>query len=81
MLVTGRSANEHRALALAHSQDGVHWTSDRVYQGTEPWNRAVLCDPTVLVEGDRVRVWFGGGDRASPDENLHGQIGEGVLTP
>jgi hypothetical protein len=26
-----------------------------------------------------VGVWFGGGDVASPDENLHGQIGYGVL--
>jgi len=30
---------------------------------------------SVLVEGDKIRVWFGGGDVARPDENLHGQIG------
>jgi hypothetical protein len=24
-------------------------------------------------------VWFGGGDAASPDENLHGQIGFATL--
>ena len=35
----------------------------------------------VLVEGDTIRVWFGGGDVASPDENLHGQIGYGTLRP
>ena len=35
----------------------------------------------VLVEGDTIHVWFGGGDVASPDENLHGQIGYGVLRP
>ena len=28
-----------------------------------------------MVEGDTVRLWFGGGDRARPDENLNGQIG------
>ncbi len=26
-----------------------------------------------------VQVWFGGGDVASPDENLHGQIGFATL--
>jgi hypothetical protein len=34
----------------------------------------------VLVENDRVRVWFGGGDIARPDQNIHGQIGVGTLT-
>jgi hypothetical protein len=33
----------------------------------------------VLVIGDTIMVWFGGGDVASPDENLHGQIGFGTL--
>jgi len=28
-----------------------------------------------------VRVWFGGGDAASPDENLNGQIGLAILRP
>jgi hypothetical protein len=41
----------------------------------------VVCDPAVVVEHDRVRLWFGGGDVASPDENLHGQIGAGELKP
>ena len=39
----------------------------------------MTCDPTVEVAGDAVRVWFGGGDAASPDENLNGQIGYGLL--
>jgi hypothetical protein len=29
----------------------------------------------VLSEGNRVSVWFGGGDVARPDQNVHGQIG------
>jgi hypothetical protein len=33
------------------------------------------------VEDGLVRVWFGGGDVASPDENLHGQIGLAILRP
>jgi hypothetical protein len=41
----------------------------------------VICDPAVVVEGGEIRVWFGGGDAASPDENLHGQIGFAVLRP
>ena len=35
----------------------------------------------LVVEGDSIRVWFGGGDVASPDENLHGQIGIAKLVP
>ena len=34
----------------------------------------------VVVDGEVVKVWFGGGDVASPDENLHGQIGFATLT-
>ncbi len=37
----------------------------------------MICDPRVLIEDDRVRVWFGGGDVARPDQNIHGQIGLG----
>jgi hypothetical protein len=40
----------------------------------------VICDPTVIANGDRVTVWFGGGDVASPDQNLDGQIGLGALS-
>ena len=41
----------------------------------------VVCDPTVLVEGNVVRVWLGGGNAARPDENLNGQIGLAILRP
>jgi hypothetical protein len=41
----------------------------------------VVCDPTVEVAGGVIRVWFGGGDAASPDENLHGRIGSAILRP
>jgi len=76
MLYTGRDAKENRSLILMRSGDGVHW--DRIGQplrGAEAWNSKVLCDPTVLGN----RFWFGGGDVASPDENLHGQIGTGTI--
>jgi hypothetical protein len=33
----------------------------------------------VLVNSGRVEFWFGGGDVASPDENLHGRIGVGRI--
>jgi hypothetical protein len=39
-----------------------------------------VCDATVIVNGDRVRVWFGGGDVARPDQKIHGQIGTATLT-
>jgi len=80
MLLTVRNFDETRYLALARSIDGVHWTRlPARYAGAQPWNSKVLCDPTVVVEGDTIKVWFGGGDVASPDENLHGQIGFGTL--
>jgi predicted GH43/DUF377 family glycosyl hydrolase len=83
MLYTGSDRGEHRKLGLAQSADGVKW--DRVpgfapVRGAEAWDHEVVCDPSVEVQADgSVRVWFGGGDVASPDQNLHGQIGVGVL--
>jgi predicted GH43/DUF377 family glycosyl hydrolase len=81
MLYTGRDHNEVRRLGLARSRDGVHWEKQAgVFSGEQSWDSKVLCDPSVLPEGDRVRVWFGGGDVARPDQNIHGQIGLGTLT-
>jgi predicted GH43/DUF377 family glycosyl hydrolase len=80
MLYTGRDAKEYRRLGLARSTDGIHWRKlPAVFAGAHPWDSKVICDPTVAVSGDRVLVWFGGGDVASPDENLHGQIGFATL--
>jgi predicted GH43/DUF377 family glycosyl hydrolase len=80
MLFTGRARNEVRRLGLARSRDGVVWERTAlVISGQSAWNRLVVCDPTVHPEGDRVRVWFGGGDVAHPAENIHGQIGYGEL--
>lgn len=76
MLYTGRDAQEHRSLQLMRSGDGVHWTAmGSAMHGGEGWNAKVLCDATVLGN----QFWFGGGDVASPDENLHGQIGTGEV--
>lgn len=79
MLFTGRDRDEHRRLALARSLDGVHWQRLQTLEGQSAWNRAVLCDPTVLAGSDGVRLWFGGGDRPSPAENLNGAIGAGRI--
>ena len=69
-----------RGVCNAKSPDGVQWSRESlVIEGTEAWDREVVCDPTVEVQPDRVRVWFGGGDVASPDQGLHGQIGIGML--
>jgi len=82
MLYTGRDTAENRRLGLARSTDGVHWRKLRtVFSGNQPWDAKVVCDPTVEVAGGVIRVWFGGGDVASPDENLHGQIGMAILRP
>jgi predicted GH43/DUF377 family glycosyl hydrolase len=80
MLITGRDAGEHRRLAALWSDDGVRWTRQAgSFAGDQDWDRAVICDATVVVEGSGVRVWFGGGDVARNDERLHGQVGTGRL--
>ena len=77
MIFTGRSATEQRTLIGARSADGVHWARLGTVHGAAAWDREVVCDPTVVVDGAEVRLWFGGGDVARPDENVHGQIGSG----
>ena len=82
MLFTGRDAREYRRIGLARSTDGIDWEKQPVvFSGAREWDSKVICDPTVLVENGQIRVWFGGGDKASPDENLDGQIGYAVLRP
>jgi predicted GH43/DUF377 family glycosyl hydrolase len=84
MLYTGRDRGENRRLGMARSRDGVRWeklTEAMVFGGNAPWNARVVCDPSVEPSPDSVTVWFGGGDRPSPDENLNGQIGMAVLRP
>jgi predicted GH43/DUF377 family glycosyl hydrolase len=82
MLYTGRAWDERRRLGLARSKDGVIWEKlpQAPFSGASPWNAAVLCDPTVeAMQGGGLRVWFGGGDIARPDERLNGQIGYATL--
>jgi predicted GH43/DUF377 family glycosyl hydrolase len=80
MLYTGRDRNELRRLGLARSRDGVKWEKlSTVFGGDQAWNSRVLCDASVLDEGGHVTVWFGGGDVARPDQNIHGQIGVAEL--
>jgi predicted GH43/DUF377 family glycosyl hydrolase len=82
MLYTGRDRQENRRIGLARSADGVRWrrTSESpLISGDRPWNSRVVCDPEVEATPDGIRVWFGGGDRPEPAENLHGQIGHGWL--
>jgi len=82
MLYTGRDRMERRRIGLARSIDGIHWDRDKSFMpisGTESWNSQVLCDPTVQVTPNGILVWFGGGDVAHPAENIHGEIGVGLL--
>jgi len=82
MLYTAREAGEVRRMRLARSVDGVRWMKLAAeFGGTQAWDAKVMCDPSVVVLGDRVLVWFGGGDVARADENMHGQIGFGEMRP
>jgi predicted GH43/DUF377 family glycosyl hydrolase len=81
MLYTGRDHGEIRRLGLARSRDGVSWEKQpQVFAGDQKWDSKALCDPSVLAESGQVRVWFGGGDVARPDQNIDGEIGFGTLT-
>ncbi len=78
LLYTGRDMAENRRIGLARSTDGVHWKKlPGAFGGTAAWDAKVVCDPWV----DGTYVYFGGGDLARPDENLHGQIGYAILRP
>lgn len=80
MLYVGRDRKEDRRLGLARSRDGLEWrTVPLAASGGQEWNSRVMCDPEVEVRAGGVRVWFGGGDRASPDEFLNGRIGVAEL--
>ncbi len=82
MLYTGRDRREYRRIGLAVSDDGVRWqrsSAAPVLAGNQAWDDKVVCDPTVEVTPDGVRVWFGGGNVATSAERLNGQIGYAVL--
>ena len=84
MLYTGRDANEDRRIGWAESVNGVDWkklTTQPMLEGSQAWNSHVVCDPSVWNQAGQVLVWFGGGNRPSPDENLNGQIGLAILKP
>ena len=80
MLYTVRDFAENRYLRLARSTDGVHWTKLAAQLQGRP-AMELESDLRPLRGGRRraYQVWFGGGDVASPDENLHGQIGFATL--
>ena len=80
MLYTGRDTRQNRRLGMARSTDGVRWEKlPAVFEGSQPWDSQVICDPTIELLDGRLTVWFGGGDAPSPDENLNGQIGVATL--
>lgn len=82
MIYTGRDRKEQRAMGYAVSKDGKTWEKQKepVLRGTSAWNKAVVCDATVVMEAGRARIWFGGGDLPKPDERLNGQIGYAELS-
>lgn len=82
MAYTGRALSEQRTVGFAASADGVNWrklTPDGVAPSliVSDWNSKVLCDTTFLQgdQSDVVRVWYGGGSRADPAQNIEGDIG------
>jgi len=81
MLYTGRSNAEIRNLGYAVSTDGIHWKKMSIAglitdRQRAAWNLKVICDSTLLSMGNgNWAVWFGGGDKAEPAQNLNGEVG------
>jgi predicted GH43/DUF377 family glycosyl hydrolase len=77
MFYTGRDAGEVRRIGLALSPDGTAWRKAGVALDVagSGWDSRVVADPHPTVSGNRLLLFYGGGDVASPDQNLHGRIG------
>lgn len=80
MIYTGRDEKEKRDIGLATSLDGINWSkisAEGIFHdrpmGT--WDDSVICDTTLILDGDQLLVWYGGGNVNSPDENLNGEVG------
>lgn len=86
MLYTGRDATEKRNLGYAVSTNGINWkkaSTQGIIDNSKfgGWASRVICDPTFIRINNQINVLFGGGNVASPDENLNGQIGSFVFIP
>ncbi|SCW85490.1 Glycosyl hydrolases family 32 N-terminal domain-containing protein [Paenibacillus tianmuensis] len=82
MLYTGRAADEKRDIGVAISLDGVNWKKLN-YNGLfndrkiDTWDGSVICDTTILLENESglLNVWYGGGNKPEPAQNLNGDVG------
>lgn len=81
LIYTGRDVNENRNVGYAISTDGVNWKKMSTrgllssYQRGK-WASHVVCDTTLLSKGNgKFLVWFGGGDKPEPAQNLNGEVG------
>lgn len=81
MIYTGRDGNEKRNLGLAASLDGINWkkmsTTGLVgVRKVGTWDDSVICDPALILDEDyKLKIWYGGGNKPSPDEHLNGNVG------
>ncbi|HVU16337.1 MAG TPA: hypothetical protein VHD32_05410 [Candidatus Didemnitutus sp.] len=81
LLYTGRDAHEGRNLGLAVARDPVNWRKISREPLVPPamrqdWNRAVICDPSIVTDGNGgLMVYFGGGNLPKPAQGLNGNVG------
>jgi predicted GH43/DUF377 family glycosyl hydrolase len=82
MFYTGRDANEKRDIGAAYSLDGVNWKKGNLnglfnQRKHGEWDEFVICDTTLLIDrvSGNLNVWYGGGNKPSPDQNLNGDVG------
>ena len=63
---------------LATSTDGIHWKFDNqtdVLLNTSGWHSGSIGDPSLLVDGRRVLLWYDGGDNGTRKSPYVGGIG------
>lgn len=75
---------ENRNIGIAVSLNGITWkklSTEGIFKSKTEWNSQVVCDPKPIPLGDGMyKVYYGGGDIASLDEGLNGQICAFILS-
>lgn len=75
--------NQRRGLMYAWSNNPLDFRNSKVHElviPSYPWSKQVIIDPTlVALENGTIQLWYCGGNVASADQGMNGQIGYAEL--